>query len=494
MKLVATPKARGRIATFALFILSELIAASLASCEMDPLCSETATCPPIEFDAGSEIANDGSDRDRAHVDASEEGARPPTTRDGSISDVGNALDGLIILDRMGDRTETGGTDSGIDAAGNGGAGGNSGAGGSAGADSSGGAAGASGGAGASSGNGGSGGSSDGDASGGTGGRSGTDASDTGGSIGADASDGTGGSSGSSGSDSGRGVNPSCAGLAAMCGPNGNADCCASSTVFGGIYNRGNDANYPATISDFRLDAYEITVGRFRKFVAAYSQSMIPSGAGKNLNNANDTGWDASWNAILPADATALTSAGPIGVQCNTTYQTWTPSAAGNESRPMNCLTWYEAEAFCIWDGGRLPTEAEWNYAAAGGSEQRQYPWGSLIPSADANLAAYACYYNSTGACSGTTNIAIVGSIPAGNGRWGQADLAGNIFEWVQDWYANPYPPGACNDCANLTSATYRVFRGGSFLNAASSLLSSFRDPVAPSSRNSNVGARCARTP
>jgi hypothetical protein len=73
---------------------------------------------------------------------------------------------------------------------------------------------------------------------------------------------------------------SCVGLAATCGPGDNADCCASSVVPGGTFNRGNDASYPATVSTFRLDTYEITVGRFRTFVAAYARGVIPPGAGK----------------------------------------------------------------------------------------------------------------------------------------------------------------------------------------------------------------------
>ena len=152
--------------------------------------------------------------------------------------------------------------------------------------------------------------------------------------------------------------PSCSGLAATCGPSSSESCCTSPLVTGGTFYRSYDGvttypndftskAYPATVSDFRLDTYEITVGRFRKFVAAYSQNMIAAGAGKNPNNASDPGWDTAWNTSLPANAAALETV----VACNATYQTWTPSTGSNENRPMNCINWYEAFAFCIWDGG-----------------------------------------------------------------------------------------------------------------------------------------------
>jgi formylglycine-generating enzyme required for sulfatase activity len=252
--------------------------------------------------------------------------------------------------------------------------------------------------------------------------------------------------------------------------------------------------YPAQVSDFRLDTYEITVGRFRGFVAAYSQTMIPAGAGKNVNDPSDTGWDTSWNASLDADATALTAA----LACSPTYQTWTntPGSAFAESRPISCVNWYEVEAFCTWDGGRLPTEAEWNYAASGGMEQRVYPWGSAFPGLDASHAIYGCYYSSgsdaSGTCSGVANIAPVGLAAGGAGKYGQTDLAGNVWEWVQDWYVSPYSIANCDDCADLTSTPTRGIRGGSFYQAAANLLASPRASESPSTRSFNIGARCAR--
>jgi formylglycine-generating enzyme required for sulfatase activity len=186
------------------------------------------------------------------------------------------------------------------------------------------------------------------------------------------------------------------------------------------------------------------------------------------------------------------------VKCNATYQTWTDAASANESLPMNCVTWYEAMAFCVWDGGYLPTETEWNFAAAGGDEQRAYPWSS--PAGTTTIdCSYANYNNapsSTYCVNGTLGgMNRVGSeSPKGDGKWGQADLAGNVFEWALDWYASPYPTTTCNDCANLTPASLRVIRGGGF-NADAAILRTGRRLVVdpPTTRFINLGFRCARS-
>src|SRR6185369_11301256 len=111
--------------------------------------------------------------------------------------------------------------------------------------------------------------------------------------------------------------------------------------------------------------------------------------------------------------------------------------------PVNCLDWYEAHAFCIWDGGFLPSEAEWNYAATGGDQQRVYPWSSP-PSSTA--------MDSTNAVYDGAPLLVVGSKSAGgDGRWGHADLTGSVAEWNLDWYASPYA-SPCADCANFQAA------------------------------------------
>jgi formylglycine-generating enzyme required for sulfatase activity len=152
---------------------------------------------------------------------------------------------------------------------------------------------------------------------------------------------------------------------------------------------------------------------------------------------------------------------------------------------MNCITWFEAMAFCIWDGGFLPTEAEWNYAATGGDDQRAYPWSD--PAGTLTIDGSHANYNDE------TRLVSVGTKPMGDGRWGQSDLAGNVFEWTLDWYASAYPI-PCADCANLVQSSFRVFRGGNFGVDATYLRAGYRDSNIPTVRFIGVGVRCARTP
>lgn len=292
------------------------------------------------------------------------------------------------------------------------------------------------------------------------------------------------------------VAPSCAGLASTCGPGGATSCCESLPVPGGTFARGYDVSgdgmYPdssqtATVSAFHLDTYEVTVGRFRRFVAAGmgTQAHPPAqGAGAHVRIAN-SGWDPTWNASLTADTAALTAA----LKCDPTYATWTDAPAGNEHRPINCVTWYEAMAFCAWDGGYLPTEAEWNDAAAGGDQQRPYPWSS--PPSSLAIDCSHLDYTPSNACVAAGTSDVGRDSPAGDGRWGQADLAGNVFEWNLDWDAAYTTP--CTDCADLTPSAMRVVRGGDFGDPAVNERTAYRGiDGAPGNRDSGVGIRCAR--
>jgi len=306
-----------------------------------------------------------------------------------------------------------------------------------------------------------------------------------------------------------------------CGDAGTESCCTSLEVPGGTYYRTYntadstsgppdggwpDLADPATVSGFQLDKYLVTVGRFRQFVNAWNNGSgyLPSAgsgehtylnAGQGLVNSGgdagveyETGWSTSWNGdITPTDGSLMS--------CSPPNNTWTDPAGSQENLPINCISWYEAYAFCIWDGGFLPSEAEWEYAAAGGSQQREYPWGSMEPGTNNEYAIYGCYYPSSdsgaGTCTGVANIAPVGTATLGAGLWGQLDLAGEVWEWNLDWAAGYVDP--CTDCAYLTATGYRVRRGDSYDYPTSNLLPPYRVSAPPAARY-DLGLRCARSP
>ncbi|WP_437730836.1 formylglycine-generating enzyme family protein [Sorangium sp. So ce1335] len=284
--------------------------------------------------------------------------------------------------------------------------------------------------------------------------------------------------------------PSCVGLVATCGPGEDESCCATAeAVRGGSFTRRDgNKDYPATVDDFVLDRFEVTVGRFRKFVEAYPGSKPSPGAGRHpLIKRSD--WNDKWDSELPAGTAELKAA----VKCSGTWQTWRDTDEGTEHLPMNCLSWYVAFAFCAWDGGRLPTEAEWHYAAAGGKEQRAYPWSNPADATtiDGTYTVYDCAGGEPAGSCTFDDIQPVGSRSTkGDGRWGHADLAGNMWEWVLDWYA-AYPDN-CHNCAESTSGSVRLARGGSWNNGASFLLSFRRGSYDPSARYYSIGVRCAR--
>ncbi len=286
-----------------------------------------------------------------------------------------------------------------------------------------------------------------------------------------------------------------------CGGTGGDSCCSSAPLPAGTFFRsyiadvtmaGTSTDYPATVSAVSLDRYEVTVARFRAFVAAEVGGWRPAaGSGKHselpqggLNGGAETGWDSSWNANL-ATTTAEWSTDLACDLSGQQFATWTGTAGENEDHPINCVDWYDAYAFCIWDGGFLPSEAEWNYAAAGGSDQRAYPWSS--PSSSTTLdCAHADYTACTPA--GTTKVGA--ESPVGDGKWGHSDLAGNVFEWNLDWDAT-YAT-SCDDCANLTASQYRVIRGGAFEGEQVCLLNPLRETSVPGGRSASIGFRCAR--
>jgi len=221
---------------------------------------------------------------------------------------------------------------------------------------------------------------------------------------------------------------------------GGTDCCETVDVPGGslVMGRaelGSDEcpcdtlcfahelpEHEVIVSPFALDRFEVTVGRFKAFVQAFD-GPPDEGAGAHPKVPN-SGWNAAWNDSLPKSSDEFNTT----LACAEGCDTWSGDAS---DLPISCVSWFEAFAFCVWDQGRLPTEAEWEFAAAAGSENRLYPWGDDEPTR--TLASFDCSFDNDPACM-RSDIAPVHAIPNGASSLGHLNLAGNVYEWVLDGY------------------------------------------------------------
>lgn len=278
--------------------------------------------------------------------------------------------------------------------------------------------------------------------------------------------------------------PSCTGAPGTrtCGLAGDEDCCASPAVPAGTVQRlgawENQAWHPTKVSAFKLDKFEITVGRMRAFFQAMGGNLRAhapaAGAGASPRIPN-SGWRASFDVRLPGSWAEIDGRlGPAGCymsgdNADGGTATWTSAPGPYEELPITCADWYTLFAFCAWDGGRLPTDAEWLHAARGGEEDRDYAWGkaleplvwpqhkdlvvtSLIDPSDGLYRfthgnPFAATDGSGHVVDGPAHIARPGS-KLGGGRWGHADLTGNVLEYMLD--VAPVPEIDCDaDCANV---------------------------------------------
>lgn len=161
--------------------------------------------------------------------------------------------------------------------------------------------------------------------------------------------------------------------------------------------------------------------------------------------------------------------------------------------PASLVTFQEAQAYCVFRGGRLPTEAEFERAARG-ETGRRYPWGNLYNSHAANHGRLA--WTSSDASDGFAELSPVGSFPAGRTPDGILDLAGNVAEWVMDRYAPTYSEEDLQDPKGPASSTVgpaRVVRGGSYESGAAWLRGASRAAADPGVRRPTIGFRCARS-
>jgi len=243
-----------------------------------------------------------------------------------------------------------------------------------------------------------------------------------------------------------------------------------------------------TVGNFAIDAYEVTVARFRLWVTA--GRPVPSGP--VMYRGGPLPFEGTVNTVEELRTYYMGTAPDS--RCN-----W--NASDREDHPINCVNWSTAQAFCVWDGGRLPTQAEWEFAARG-SAGRIFPWGGMTGDTPTN--AQACW---SGAGMSRTSTCVVGSLPAGDAPGGIHDLAGNVWEWNADRYSTYFsmPPDGGQTCWDNTAANnticnergsrpgVRVLRGGSWGNTyAADLRAASRGYVTPAYRTPGVGFRCAR--
>jgi len=228
-------------------------------------------------------------------------------------------------------------------------------------------------------------------------------------------------------------------------------------------------------------------GMIMAFIPAGTFKMGSDTGAGDESPTHDVTLDAFW-----MDQTEVTNA--MYAQCVDAGECETPSEQyrfgdpAYDAYPVVYVDWTQAGTYCKWVGGRLPTEAEWEYAARGGLEGKTYPWGDDSPVCTEGAPNGAQY----GPCAENGAIAVKTFSPNGFNLF---DMAGNVWEWVGDWYSSDYYQNSpADNPTGPESGSSRVLRGGSWVNVDSVLRVSYRLWNLPDNFYSDIGFRCVRSP
>ncbi len=211
--------------------------------------------------------------------------------------------------------------------------------------------------------------------------------------------------------------------------------------------------HPVALDDFWIDQTEVTNGHYRQCVEA-------------------------GGCTPPAKNSSYT--------CESYYDD-----RAYDAYPVMYVTWYQAAEYCEWAGGQLPTEAQWEYAARG-PENRIFPWGNTFDGSRLNYCDTNCplEFADKTEDDGYADTAPVGGYPAGISWCGALDMAGNVREWVADWYGFYPPPDKQINPMGPASGKFRGLRGGAWINVPDDVRSVNRGSNDPNDARHKVGFRC----
>ncbi len=226
---------------------------------------------------------------------------------------------------------------------------------------------------------------------------------------------------------------------------------------------------------FYIDETEVTNAQFAAFVSAtgYETDAEQTGCGWIYDG-------DGWGCIQGVDWQH-----PFGPDTD---------LAGKDEHPVVQVSWNDAKAYCEWAGARLPTEAEWEKAARG-TDGLIYPWGNTFDGTKLNFADKNTSFDWSDSNwdDGYADTAPVGSYPDGASPYGALDMAGNVWEWVADWYDSGYYAASPeSNPKGPASGDYRVLRGGSWRGNVAVMRAANRAQDPPDDTYNSVGFRCAR--